>query len=1026
MNSGKKITISLLILVISNFASGQLSGIKTIPGKYETIAEAVADLNTEGVGSGGVTFNVAAGHIESSSDPIIITATGTALNPIIFMKSGSGSNPLVKRTGSGTLATTAAGGQGDAIIRLEGTDYFTWDQIDLAATNQGIEYGFLTHKPDGTNGSQNLNILNSSITMNKGTSGFVTGIYISNGPASLSSDEGVTVTGSSGRNSGIIINGNTISNVHTGIYCRGSGTSGYPDENISVGAAGDNNYFMNFGGGNTSAANAIHLKYVDNPAVTYNDIDNQGGGGSSHGGPLTMIRFQNVAGTVVCSNNAITASNNSTSSDVEYIYVSNLVSSIYIEGNIFAAYTLSTTGNLYFIRTSGCTDYSSVSGNGTFGPITHGGGSTYGFSNSFTQSECTEIIYGNSFTDITVSSGFGILIGISSLSGVDSYQECDQNFISDLVHNGGGVVYGISLSGASNQVTGNIVQNLSGTSDIRGLSCSGTPNDIFNNTVKNLTTTGAGLYGIFCSGDITTYCHRNQVYNLASTYANPTVNGIRLAAGLFIHAYNNFISDLRAPSANAFIPVAGIYASSGTNVSLFYNTIYLDAVSSGAMFGTAGIYVSTIPLVDMCNNNIVNLSTPNGTSGYTAAYWRTNATLNTYSTNSNCNNFYAGIPGPNRLIFFDGTNALQTLDDYKSFVNTRDGASITENPPFINVASTPYNLHLQASMPTQCESGGMPVTSPVNVTNDLDGHSRNAGTPDIGADEFSGIITDLVPPAIVLTPLKNTTNTGNRILSATIGDASGVPSSGSGLPMLYWRVNGGAYTGVQATYVSDSRYDFTFGGGVAVNDVVEYFLVAQDLSGTPKVGPNPWAGATGFTTSPPACSTPPSAPYTYNIVAAMNGMVTVGTGGDFPSLTGKGGLFAGINARVVTGNITALIISDLTEDGTYGLNPWLEEGAGNYSLTIRPDGTIIRNINGSYGDGLIRLNETDRVTIDGRFNESGRYLNFSNSSTATSNAVFHIISDSYGESAADNVIRNCIISGGSNTVTTVYGIYAGG
>jgi hypothetical protein len=40
--------------------------------------------------------------------------------------------------------------------------------------------------------------------------------------------------------------------------------------------------------------------------------------------------------------------------------------------------------------------------------------------------------------------------------------------------------------------------------------------------------------------------------------------------------------------------------------------------------------------------------------------------------------------------------------------------------------------------------------------------------------------------------------------------------------------------------------------------------------------------------------------------------------------------------------------------------------------------------------------------------------------------VFHIISDSYGESAADNMIRNCIISGGSNTVTTVYGIYAGG
>ena len=46
-------------MFLFNGLFAQLSGIKTIPGNYATIAAAVADLNTNGVGTGGVTFNVA-------------------------------------------------------------------------------------------------------------------------------------------------------------------------------------------------------------------------------------------------------------------------------------------------------------------------------------------------------------------------------------------------------------------------------------------------------------------------------------------------------------------------------------------------------------------------------------------------------------------------------------------------------------------------------------------------------------------------------------------------------------------------------------------------------------------------------------------------------------------------------------------------------------------------------------------------------------------------------------------------------
>ena len=96
-------TVFLLTLFIASQNSyAQLSGTKTIPGDYATIAAAVADLNTQGVGTGGVTFNVAAGHTETLTDTsITVTATGTLGNEIIFQKSGTGANPLVTRTDVG-------------------------------------------------------------------------------------------------------------------------------------------------------------------------------------------------------------------------------------------------------------------------------------------------------------------------------------------------------------------------------------------------------------------------------------------------------------------------------------------------------------------------------------------------------------------------------------------------------------------------------------------------------------------------------------------------------------------------------------------------------------------------------------------------------------------------------------------------------------------------------------------------------------------------------------------------------------
>ena len=99
-----------------------LSETRTIPGNYATIAEAVTALNGGTVPDGGITINVAAGHTESITAPILLTATGREGSQIVFIKSGAGANPLITRTDAGTVSTTTPGNHGDGVFILQGSE----------------------------------------------------------------------------------------------------------------------------------------------------------------------------------------------------------------------------------------------------------------------------------------------------------------------------------------------------------------------------------------------------------------------------------------------------------------------------------------------------------------------------------------------------------------------------------------------------------------------------------------------------------------------------------------------------------------------------------------------------------------------------------------------------------------------------------------------------------------------------------------------------------------------------------------
>jgi len=165
---GYKAFIATCIFFLTNSVFAQLTGIKTIPTDYASVAAFVTDVNTQGVGAGGVTLNVPAGYTETLTGKITLTATGTAANPITIQKSGAGVNPkLVAYVGTNIIPTIT----GDGFFVIDGGDYITIDGLDLQESTANIdlttvmEFGYALTKASVTNGAQYNTIKNCTISL---------------------------------------------------------------------------------------------------------------------------------------------------------------------------------------------------------------------------------------------------------------------------------------------------------------------------------------------------------------------------------------------------------------------------------------------------------------------------------------------------------------------------------------------------------------------------------------------------------------------------------------------------------------------------------------------------------------------------------------------------------------------------------------------------------------------------------------------------------------------------------------------
>jgi hypothetical protein len=385
----------------------------------------------------------------------------------------------------------------------------------------------------------------------------------------------------------------------------------------------------------------------------------------------------------------------------------------------------------------------------------------------------TKTLDGNTFSNWSGGTGAITAMNVNITSGNSSTKNSNINTINSSAN-----ITGITTGAGNDNIFSNTIHTLVSTGGtatvVNGIAITtGTVKNIYQNTIYDLQanniTTGS-VSGIAISGGVTNNIYRNKIYSISSSSSGittGTVNGILISAAVadqITNLHNNRIGDIRASAASVANPICGIsIANTGlrSRSNVYFNTIYLNATSTGTDFGSSGVYhaasaIATTAALNLQNNIIINASTFKG-SGLTVAYRRslgTANTLNNYTSTSNNNLFYAGTPGTGNLLYTDGTSSAQIITDYKAgsytagTITPRDQLSISESPVFISTSGASADfLKISSSDVTFIESGAVNISG---ISTDFDGDIRagNPGypaqingygtAPDIGADEFDG------------------------------------------------------------------------------------------------------------------------------------------------------------------------------------------------------------------------------------------------------------------------------------------------
>ena len=653
----RKIYLGLLTLLIIFFSSltlnAQLTGTKNIPGDYADLAAAITDLNTQGVGAGGVTINLVAGNPQTA--PVggyIIGGIGS-----LVLATSSAANPIIIQGNGNTITASAAltvGILNDAIFKVVGADWVTLSGFSMlenaanttvaAAANNMTEWGVAILYATTIDGCQNVTIQNNTIDLNR-TYQNTFGIYSNSTHAYNSQGSSATATGAAGGNNGLKLYGNSITDVNMGIVVVGPTAAADQNDGLEIGGSAPNaNTITNFGTTGTFSIFAnvsatvcgILVRNTKNFNISYNSITSSNGGTTA--GTLRTIYITSFSsaptGTFSNSinNNNISATTGLASGGVFGVTVEtttgNATSSISISNNNFhnsGHNVASPTGAVTFISDAMANLNTTISNN-TFTNLTISSTGSVTFINQpyTVPASGTQTISNNSIVTGFTKPGGGGIVTLIQTSGstvaADALITHANNNFSNITVTGATAINGfISTDGLAATatpriITGNTFSNWTGgTSNINVISYSymgSTTSTVSSNTISNLTSQSniiaISLTASGNNGNPLTVSS-NTISGLSSTGTGGNVTGINITnTSPVININNNSINTFSSTGQTATI--AGIAVTAATVTNIFSNTIHTFSGSGLSTPVANGISVSGGATVNVYKNKIYNIS----------------------------------------------------------------------------------------------------------------------------------------------------------------------------------------------------------------------------------------------------------------------------------------------------------------------------------------------------------------------------------------------------------------------------------
>ena len=630
-------------------------------------------------------------------------------------------------------------------------------------------------------------------------------------------------------------------------------------------------------------------------------------------------------------------------------------------------------------------------------------------------------IYNNHITNISVgaatSSGSPIISGVVISGGTSANVYANKiQGISSLCTGATGVVNGILVSGGTtNKIYNNLIGNLTATANanadgIRGISITSTTatstQNIYYNTIYLAGTSTAATFGgsgIFHTINATATTSSLDLRN------NNIVNAITPKGAALAVAYRRSAATLTNYPATAnnnnFFGTSGLFTD-GTNT---YTTL---ATYKTAMATRDQVSQSVNPTFLSFVGTSSNFLHIDGASN-TAGIEGTAQVIATYTTDYDGDTRDGSTPDI-------GADEFLTLVQCTSLVSPTNGETgVLQTAPLSWAAAnaaTSYDIYFGTN------AAATNLLNPLNQTGTTYSPTLAAGTT---------YYWKIVPKNA------SSTATGCSVWSFTTGAA--VPSLSCGALTAFgnvcvgststansFTVNGLNLTGdLTIAALAGYTYSTTLGGTYTSTVTLPNSAGAVNATVFVKLTPTAAISYNGNISVSGGGATSQNVVASGTGVASFGGTYTVGTAGNYPTLTAA--VAAYNSALCVTSNIV-FNLTDATYSAseTFPISINVNANVGAYTLTIKPASGNNATITGSVASGaLIRINGADYVTIDGSNNGTATRDLTINNSNATAPTGVSVVSLGAGLGATNNTIKNCNITLTATGATT-YGVSIGG